>query len=100
MVRSTRVATALAPRAPIDEVSLPVAGDGPVAGLGRALGDIDHPHYLRPFGTRPRGRRAEPPRTQAGGQLLAQLAFGLDVDGLVDGFVRHPPLWLAGVVPA
>src|ERR1019366_6401966 len=41
-----------------------------------------------------------PARAQARGELLAQLAFGLDEDGLVDGLVRHPPLWLVGVLLA
>src|ERR1019366_5064283 len=41
-----------------------------------------------------------PARAQARGELLAQLAFGLDEDGLADGLVRHPPLWLVGVLLA
>ncbi len=39
-------------------------------------------------------------RTQARGELLAQLAFGLDDDALVDRLVGHPPLWLVRVLLA
>ena len=40
-----------------------------------------------------------PPGTQARRQLLAQLTFGLHEDRLVDRLVRHPPLWLVGMIP-
>ena len=46
------------------------------------------------------GTATSPPRAQAGGQLLAQLAPGLHEHRLVDGLVRHPPLWFVGMVAA
>src|SRR5207344_1602102 len=35
---------------------------------------------------------------QPGDQLGFQLTFGLDVDRLIDRFVRHPPLWIITMV--
>ena len=90
-----------APVASHDQVTLPVAGHGPVSGLGWALGDVDH----RPDGGtrahRPTlGPTTGPPRPQPDGQLLAQLTFALDVEGLIDRLVRHPPLWIVGMIPS
>ena len=100
VVRSTNVATALA-ALPDDQVSLPVARHGSVFDLRGAFGDGDHPDD---WATSRRGSRARtspsPARAQARGELLSQLALGLDEDRLVDGLVRHPPLWLVGVLLA
>ena len=40
------------------------------------------------------------PGAQTSGEFFAELALGLHEDGLVDRFMRHPPLWLIGVVSA
>ena len=84
-----------------DQVAFPVAGHGPVVGLGGPFGDVDHPHDLRPRRRHPASWSASgTPCTQARGEFFAQLTFGLDEDRLVDRLMRHPPLWLVGMVPA
>src|SRR5581483_5483018 len=84
-----------------DEVALPVARHGPVGGLGGTLGDVDHRGDLgaAPLGTA-LGLAPCAFTSQAPEQFFLQLAAGLEIDGLVDGLVGHPPLWLLGVLVA
>src|SRR5579864_8871261 len=84
---------------PDDQVSLPVARHGSVFDLRGAFGDVDHPQDCASSKGGSRARTSpSPARAQARGELLSQLALRLDEDRLVDGLVRHPPLWLVGVL--
>jgi len=71
------------------EIAFPVAGHGPVIGLGGPL--ADHHHALHMGVTAPlAGPALGPPGAQATGQLTAQLAAALHIQRLVDGLVAHP----------
>src|SRR3984885_2023508 len=76
---------------PQDQVSLPVSGNGTVLGLGRALADQDLiGDEVLPA---PRAGSWDPQRpagTQAGRQLASECAAALDIQRLVDRFVRDP----------
>jgi hypothetical protein len=72
-----------------DEVALQMAGNGAVGDFGRTLGD---PHHVRdlPATLEPPLRAAlGPARSQAAGELSAQLTAALDEEGLVDCLVAH-----------
>lgn len=91
MVRSTKVPIALLALIPTIRSPFPVAGDGPVVGLGGAFADQDHVADLRP--RRP-PRLAPVPTDRAAGaevfvQVSAQVPAALDEQGLVDRLVRH-----------
>ena len=67
-----------------DQVAFPVAGHGPVGDLGRPVGDHDHVRDAgadRCAGRRGAGFAQRPPGAQAAGQLPAQRAPALDVEG-------------------
>jgi hypothetical protein len=72
-----------------DQVAFPVAGHGPVPGLGGTF--ADHHHVLDVPGpaVAAAGAAPGPARAQAPGQLPAQLAAALHVQRLVDGLVAH-----------
>ena len=82
-------------------VPFPVAGHGPIDGLGRALADIDHAGDLAA-----RPRRTATVRTAAvgfaapdrGGALGAQAALALYEHSLVDRLVTHLQLLASGMV--
>ena len=82
-----------------DQIAFPVSGHRPVVGLGGTFGDVDHPRRSSSptAGCGPAGV-AGPARTQARCQFFAQLTFGLHEDRLIDRLVRHPPLWLVGMI--
>ena len=67
-----------------------MAGHGPVGGLGGPL--ADHHHVAKLAGVCAATPRAAlgPPGPQTAGQLPAQLAAALHLQGLVDGSVAHP----------
>lgn len=74
---------------PLDEIALPVAGEFPVIGLGRAHMDAQQVGHLAPAVLAPPACHALGLCTaQTGEQLLAQLAFLHGIDAGVDGFVR------------
>jgi hypothetical protein len=69
-----------------------VSRDGPVGGLGGPLAEQDlraDELLAAPLGAGPRHPQ-RPPSPQARGQLTAQRAAALDVQGLVDRLVRDP----------
>ena len=76
-------------------------GNGPVGGLGRPFGDVDH--VRDPVLALP-GLPARVPHRPTGpqtpGQLVFQRSAGLHVQRLVDGFGAHLHLRLIGEVPA
>src|SRR5260370_2089494 len=76
-----------------DQVALPVARDGAVLDLSRALADVDHVGDPGPalitFAMWPAQGSTS---TQMDRQLAPQRASALNVDGLVDGPVAHPHL--------
>src|SRR5690606_5014220 len=78
-----------------DEVTFPVAGNGPVGNLGRAVADHDHRvpisglTLLRLTARLP----ASPPGAQRPMKLTVQLTSTLDVECKVDRLVGHAHLW-------
>lgn len=81
----------------LDEITLPVAGKGPVAGFGRAHMDAQQIGHLAPAILAPAARHAlglGP--TQTGDQVLAQLALGHGVDAGVDALVGDGALGFIG----
>ena len=81
----------------LDEVALPVAGESPVAGLGRAHMDAQQIGHLAPAVLAPAARHAFGFGTaQTGDQVFAQLAFGHGVDAGVDALVRDGALGFIG----
>jgi hypothetical protein len=76
----------------MDQVAFPVARDGAVLDLGRALRDHDHvaqlPAVVRAPALAPTGAA----RAQTRGEVLAQRAAGLNEQRLIDRLVRdlHP----------
>ncbi len=82
---------------PLDEIALPVAGKGPVAGFGRAHMDAQQIGHLTPAILAPAARHAlglGP--TQTGDQVLAQLTLGHGVDAGVDALVGDGALGFIG----
>src|SRR6266542_272595 len=85
---------------PEDQIALPVAGDGPVVGLGRPLAD----HHLGAdelLAARLRARPRHPQRApgpQTGDELTLERASALHVQGLVDRRVRDPHRLIIGEV--
>ncbi len=82
---------------PLDEIALPVAGKGPVAGFGRAHMDAQQIGHLAPAILAPAARHAlglGP--TQTGDQVLAQLTLGHGVDAGVDALVGDGALGFIG----
>jgi hypothetical protein len=75
-----------------DQVAFPVAGHSAIRGLGRPLANHDlGPHEGLAASARAGSRYPQrPARAQAGGQLTAQRAAALHVEGLVDRLVRDP----------
>ena len=81
----------------LDEIALPVAGEGPVVGLGWAHMNAQQIGHLSPAILAPAARHAlgcGPAQTSD--QVFAQLAFGHGVDAGVDGFVRYGALGFIG----
>jgi len=82
---------------PLDEIALPVPGEGPVVGLGWAHMDAQQIGHLAPAILTPAARHALGLGTaQTGDQVFAQLALGHGVDAGVDGFVRDGSLGFIG----
>ena len=99
VVRSTSVP--IAERlSPMMQIALPVAGHGPVVGLGRALAD----HHLGgdvaagPLaGSGPRDPQ-RPPGAQTGDQLALERTAALHVERLVDRLMGDPHRLIIGEV--
>src|SRR5438046_2876009 len=85
---------------PQDQVALPVAGDGPVVGLGRPLTD----HHLGAdelLAARLRARTRHSqraPGAETGDELALERAPALHVEGLVDRLMRDPHRVILGEV--
>ena len=64
-----------------------MAGDRPIIGLGRTLGDVDHVRDpVLALADLPRGPTNRPTSPQTPGQITFQDAAGLHIQRLVDGF--------------
>ena len=86
---------------PDDQVAFPVAGDGTILNLCGPLRDVDHVSDFALPGIDPAlPLPPAPVAAQTPGELFTQLPVGLDVDRVVDRFVRHPPGWIIRVVSA
>jgi hypothetical protein len=84
-----------------DQVTFPVAGHRPVGGLGGPFGDVHHPCDVRSRrGCAAVRAPSNPSGTQTPSQFLAERTSSLDEHRLIDRLVRHPPLWIVGVVEA
>jgi hypothetical protein len=83
-----------------DEVTFPVARDSAIVDFGGPFGD----HYLvrdaRGLRGASLGSALRASGAQTGSEILAESSFGLHVEGLIDRFVRHPPLWLTRMISA
>src|SRR3974377_697452 len=75
-------------------------GHGAVGHLRRALADVDHVGNTAAtlLGT-PARFAQRPPGAQASVQVATQIAAALDIDRLIDRFVRHPHLQVIGKIP-
>src|ERR1019366_2224917 len=75
---------------PDDQVAFPVARNGPVSHLCGAIADHHHVGMVTPCPDTPLGLSGGPARTQAPGQLLAELTPPLDEEVPIDRLVAHP----------
>jgi len=75
---------------PHQEVALPVPGDGPVFNLRRSLADADHAWDAAAAVLATLRAPERPTGAQTLGQLAAEPASSLNVNGLIDGLVGHP----------
>jgi hypothetical protein len=83
-----------------DQIAFPVPRDRSVGGLRRSLADQDlgaHEALAAPT-TASRWHAQCSPGAQARGQLASQGPSTLDVQGLVDGFVRDPHGIIVGIL--
>src|SRR6266540_53575 len=83
-----------------DQIALPVAGDGPIVGLGRPLADhhlgADELLAARLRASARYAQRAPGPQT--GDELALERASALHVQGLVDRLMRDPHRLIIGEV--
>ena len=87
----------------IKQITFPVSGHGPVGGLGGPVGDQQLRWDVGAAAAlvgQPSRFAQRPPGAQATGQLAAQLAPSLHVEGLVDGLVGHLHLRVVGELRA
>src|SRR5699024_1367475 len=84
-----------------DQISLPVAGNGPVGSLGRALADHHHGRQEARLALLSTAVRLahRPAGAQRSGKVAAQLSAALDVERSVDRLVAHVQLRTVGEVP-
>ena len=78
-----------------DQIAFPVARDRPIGDLGWTLADQHHVLDPHPPVVDAAPRLAQ--RTtcaEAGGQFATETAATLDVECLIDGFVRDPHRWI------
>jgi hypothetical protein len=66
-----------------------LSGHRPVLCIGGALADHDHVGVLAALFRPALVATGRTPRTQAAGELTAELTTALDEEGLVDGLVAH-----------
>ena len=85
-----------------DQITLPMPGYGPVFDLGGPVADHDHRmgETNPPAAGLPMRDAPSVSGAQRSGQLTAQLAAALQIQGLIDSFVDHVQLRTVGKVRA